>query len=117
MADPLPRLDSTDRRPIVAVIGVMVVVAIVYLRWRGRVWWCACGGYSPISWTVQSQHNSQHLLDAYSLSHVLHGVLFFGLFWMIARRWALGWRLVAATAIEVAWELVENSPIVINRYR
>src|SRR5213594_2614499 len=64
------------------VIGAMVLAAIVYLHWQGRVWWCACGQPYPVSLRVNSLHNSQHLMDAYSLSHVLHGVLFFGLFWL-----------------------------------
>src|SRR3954467_12578554 len=101
MTDALPRIHPTDRRPFIAAISFMIVAAVIYLRLRGRVWWCACGQLYPVSLQVQSMHNSQHLFDAYSLSHILHGVLFFGLFWLIARRWAFGWRLVAATAIEV----------------
>src|SRR4051812_10022775 len=103
MSNPSPLVRPTTRRPFIAAITFMIVVAVVYLRWRGRVWWCACGHLNPISLQVHSMHNSQHLFDAYSLSHILHGVLFFGLFWLIARRWTFGWRLVAATAIEVAW--------------
>lgn len=96
----------------------MVAIAIVYVRWQGRVWWCACGRPYPVSLHVNSMHNSQHVLDAYSLSHVLHGILFFGLFWLIARRrLSFAWRFIAATAVEVIWEMMENSPIIINRYR
>ncbi|MDB5326169.1 MAG: hypothetical protein JWM57_1738 [Phycisphaerales bacterium] len=62
-------------------------------------------------------HNSQHLFDAYSLSHVLHGVLFFGLFWLLRGRVPFAWRLVLATLIEASWEMAENSPFIINRYR
>jgi len=95
----------------------MLVVAVFYLRFQGRAWWCACGTFKPISLHVQSMHNSQHLFDAYSLSHVLHGVLFFGFFWLFRKRLSFGWRLLAAMAIEVGWEMLENSPIIINRYR
>lgn len=95
----------------------MLAIALVYLRWQGRIWWCACGSPKVISLNVNSMHNSQHLFDAYSLSHVLHGVLFFGLFWFLRKRWSFGWRLIAAMAIEVAWEMMENSPIIIDRYR
>jgi hypothetical protein len=62
-------------------------------------------------------HNSQHLLDPYSLSHVLHGILFFGVLWLLRRRISLPWRFAIAAAIEIAWEMAENSPIIINRYR
>lgn len=95
----------------------MMVVALIYLRWQGRVWRCACGGANPVSIHVQSMHNSQHLLDPYSFSHLLHGVVFFGAFWLFRRKLSGGWRLVAALAVELGWEMLENSPIIINRYR
>ena len=101
----------------VALVLLLVLLALIYLRWQGRIWWCACGGWSPVSITVQSQHNSQHLIDPYSLSHVLHGVLFFGLLWPLRRRLSLEVRAAIAAVIEIGWEMLENSPIIINRYR
>ena len=98
-------------------IAVMVLVATVYLRWQGRVWWCQQGDFWPMSIKVESPHNSQHIFDPYSLSHLLHGFLFFGLLWLLRQRIDFRWRLVAATAIEVFWEMLENSPVIINRYR
>lgn len=62
-------------------------------------------------------HNSQHVIDWYTPSHVLHGLLFYGLLWLTLRRWSVAARLVVAAGIEVAWELLENSPIIIDRYR
>ncbi len=96
--------------------AIMLLIAIVYLRWQGRIWWCEQRDWNPISIRIDS-HNSQHLIDAYSLSHVLHGLLFYGFFWLFRKHMNLGWRLIAAMAIEVAWEMMENSPIIINRYR
>jgi hypothetical protein len=98
-------------------MAAMLIVAVIYLRWQGRVWWCQQHDLSPISIKVASPHNSQHVFDAYSLSHVLHGVLFYGFFWLFRSKMSFRWRLVAATAIEIAWEMMENSPIIINRYR
>jgi len=79
-----------------ALVPALLLIAIVYLRWRGRVWWCGCGQWYPISLQVNSQHNSQHLFDAYTLSHVLHGVLFFGLLWLFRRKLSLGARAAIA---------------------
>ena len=81
------------------------------------MWWCACGHWNAVSLNVNSMHNSQHLFDAYSLSHVLHGLIFFGVLWLLRRRISPGWRFAIAAAIEIGWEMAENSPIVINRYR
>lgn len=103
-------------KQILIVIGI-IALAIVYLRWQGRVWWCECGGLNPISIVVQSAHNSQHLFDAYSLSHMLHGILFFGLFWPLRRKLSLNTRAALSACIEIGWEVLENSPIIINRYR
>src|SRR5205814_9789174 len=87
------------------------------LRAEGRRWWCACG--SPALWTSDAwgPHNSQHLLDPYSFSHVSHGVLFYGLLWLVARRLAPDWRFLLAVALEAGWEMAENSDAVINRFR
>ena len=98
-------------------VAAMLLVAVIYLRWQGRIWWCACGRPTPVSIKVNSQHNSQHLLDPYSLSHVLHGVLFFGVLWLLRRRLSLDVRAIIAAGIEIGWEMLENSPVIINRYR
>jgi len=48
---------------------------------------------------------------------VLHGFAFYGLAWLIGRRWPLGARLLLAMLIECSWEVFENTDYVINRYR
>src|SRR3954447_1525117 len=103
-------------RPMWVIFG-LVVFAVIYLRWQGRVWWCQQGDLWPISIKVNSPHNSQHFFDAYSLSHVLHGILFFGALWPLRRRLSLPVRAAIAASIEIGWEMLENSPLVINRYR
>jgi hypothetical protein len=95
----------------------LILATAVQLRVQGQPWWCACGQWFLITVDAWGSHNSQHLLDPYSLTHLLHGVLFCGLLSLAAPRLSLAWRFALAVAIECAWEVFENSSFVINRYR
>lgn len=98
----------------VAVAGAAVVVLLS----MGRHVWCECGSPVPWAWDVWSRHNSQHVIDPYAFTHVLHGVAFFGALWLVAgKRVSVVWRAAITAALESAWEILENSPIVIERYR
>ena len=66
---------------------------------------------------IWSSENSQRVADAYSFSHIIHGMLFYGFLWLVARRMPVRYRFLIALLIEAGWELLENSPIIINRYR
>ena len=105
-----------DERPYIA-FGVLIAVAVTVLRLQGRVWWCQAGDYAPWSWSVWSAHNSQHVIDPYSFTHVLHGVAEFWIIGLLLPRVRLAWRFVMAVAIESTWEVVENTSYVIQRYR
>jgi hypothetical protein len=94
-----------------------VSIAIVVLNIEGRVWWCPAGDLWPWSWNIWSQHNSQHVVDPYSFTHILHDVLEFWLLSLIFPRMSLAWRLAIAVSIESAWEISENSSYMIERYR
>ena len=97
--------------------AIITLGGLVWLWLAGRNLICPCGTVKLWDgWPAPGQ-SSQHLLDWYTLSHVIHGFLFFGLLWLVARRLSFGWRLAIATAIEVAWEIVENSAVVIEHYR
>jgi hypothetical protein len=98
-------------------IAVLLVVQIFVLRWQGRVAWCACGGGSVWVGDSWSSHNSQHVLDPYTFSHILHGVLFCGVIWLFLRKISVVWAFVVCVAMEVFWEILENSTFIINRYR
>ncbi len=96
--------------------GLVVVATGLILLMMGRVPWCACG-HIDIWGTVGTSEGSQQFLDWYTPSHLLHGLLFYAALWLVARRLSLGLRLVIATAVECAWEIVENTDAVIERYR
>ena len=110
----LPRITP---RQYAAIVAGMIAVAGLILCSMGRVPICRCGYVKPWHGIVQSAENSQHLTDWYTFSHVIHGFLFYGLFWLAGRSWPLGARLAAATLLEVSWETLENTDMVINRYR
>lgn len=98
-------------------IFAIIVVAVVVLNWQGRVMWCTQGDYTPWAWNIWSSHNSQHILDPYTFTHILHGVLEFWLIGLVFWKMPMAWRLVLAVFIESTWEVAENSSYIINRYR
>ncbi|MGE0053881.1 MAG: DUF2585 domain-containing protein [Hyphomicrobium sp.] len=96
--------------------AIMIVTALILLA-MGRVPICTCGTIKFWHGVVHSSENSQHLTDWYTFSHVLHGLLFYALFSWLTPQWSIGQRFVAAVAIEAGWEILENTPLIINRYR
>lgn len=105
-------------KSLILVSGFALVLQAAVLYLMGQPPICACGSVRIWAGTVLSPENSQQLTDWYTPSHVIHGMLFFALGRQVFRkRWSLSLALVLALGIEVAWELVENSPMVIDRYR
>jgi hypothetical protein len=96
--------------------GVVAVMAAVELA-MGRHAICTCGTVKLFVATVHGPDNSQHLADWYTPSHIIHGFLFYLLGWLVLRRTPAGHRVLLAVSIEAAWEVLENSPIIIDRYR
>ena len=109
---------TTDlrRRDVGVVAGLIAAVAAIEAG-MGRVPWCRCGTIKLWHGVVQSAENSQHISDWYTFSHVIHGLAFYWILWLVARRWSVGGRLIAATLVEGVWEVLENTPLIINRYR
>lgn len=110
------------RKALAASAGTALAIALALLA-MGRTLVCTCGTIKPWWGVVQSAENSQHIADWYSFSHVIHGLLFYFFAWLAWDRWRLlggrlaRWALPIAVAFEGFWELLENSPVIIDRYR
>ena len=119
----MPTLSLTPhRRAVYATLAIMAISAATLLA-MGRVPICTCGTVKLWHGVVQSAENSQQLTDWYSFSHVTHGMIMYFVAWLLWTKWRLfdgrpaRWALPIATLVEAAWEITENTPMVIDRYR
>lgn len=98
------------------ILAVFVVHAgALYLM--GQPALCACGYVEVWHGVVSDAGNSQHIADWYTLSHIIHGILFYAFFTLLFPRLPLGYRLLLSVGLEAGWEVLENTPTVINHYR
>ena len=85
--------------------------------WLGRSLLGPDGKFGWWEGDIWSSENSQRFADPYSFSHLVHGMLFYGGLWLVARKLPVHQRLLLALGLEAGWEILENSPFIINRYR
>ncbi len=99
-------------------ITLILAIQIFTQIYQDHVFMCECGFVKFWHGVINSAEDSQHLSDWYTFSHIIHGFLFY---WLLKKftknRFSIWTYLVLAVALESAWEILENSPIIINRYR
>ena len=101
----------------------LLLVTLAILLAMDRPLICTCGDIKLWHGVVQSSGNSQHITDWYSPSHFIHGLIMYFLAWLLWVRWSVfggrlaKWALPIAVGIEAIWEVVENTPMIIDRYR
>jgi hypothetical protein len=105
-----------SRRAVLAALLIFVAAATALLA-MGRNPLCTCGHVALWVGQRDSAETSQMLADWYSLSHIVHGLIFYAALWVVARNWPVERRFLAALFIEAAWEVIENTPMVIDHYR
>jgi len=105
-----------SRRAWLITAAILAAAAAILLA-MGRNPICTCGTIDLWVGQRDNPKTSQMLADWYSFSHIVHGLLFYAGMWLVARRWPVEWRFVIASLIEAGWEVTENTPMVIDRYR
>ena len=108
-------MTRSKRAAVAAIVLLAATAVLLYLMGRPPI--CTCGSIDLWVGEPNSSRTSQMLSDWYSPSHIVHGFLFYAALWLVARKWPVERRFVAAVTIEAAWEIVENTPMIINRYR
>lgn len=105
-----------NRRVLAAAAVVCTAVAAIELA-MGRLPFGPDGRLGLWEGNIWSSEQSQRFADPYTFSHTIHGMLFYAVLWLVARRAPLATRFIGALVLEGAWEILENSPIIIDRYR
>jgi hypothetical protein len=110
---------SRTRYPNLAIALFVVIILVVFswiLHMMGQPPWCVCG-LKFMTLDAWGSESSQNFIDPYTTSHVLHGILFFAILSVALPRLAMQKKLLISFFLEIGWELLENTPLIINRYR
>jgi hypothetical protein len=105
-----------SRKHWLIIVAIFILAAVILFAMQ-RPPICTCGFVKLWEGQVNGPGNSQHIADWYTPSHMIHGMLFFALGWWLMQSRPVGKRLILAVILELTWEILENTPMVINRYR
>lgn len=110
-------MDGAVRGRTLAIAAALVALTAAILLAMGRTPICTCGTIKLWHAAAVSPETSQHIADPYTFSHILHGVIFYWLLWIVAPSMSVSRRFLIAVGVEAAWEVLENSSFIIERYR
>lgn len=108
--------NKARNRHILIGLGLIVGTAIILLL-MGREPICSCGTIKLWHGDAFSSESSQHIADWYTPSHMIHGMIFYFVLWLVWRNGSVGNKSLISIALEAAWEIAENTNYVIQRYR
>jgi hypothetical protein len=117
VATPIREEAATSYARCVIAVGAIIALQALILWAMDHPLICTCGRIDFWHGNHAGPETSQHLTDWYTPSHVIHGLLFYLLLWLVAPRLSVGTRLVMAVGLEAAWEVIENTPWLMARYR
>jgi len=106
-------LVSTSLSIAAAIVGLQALILFA----MGQPLICSCGTIKLWNGIVSGPENSQQLVDWYTYTHIIHGFGFYLFLWLVMPRAPLGLRFALAVGLEAGWELIENTPLIIERYR
>ncbi len=103
------------RHWLITLAVILVAVAILFAPDRPPT--CPRRDVKICEGTGDGPRNSQHIADWYTFSHITHGFVFYAIARLLLPGRPVGLWLIAATLAEMSWEVLENSPFIIDRYR
>lgn len=113
----LKRFEQTPIGACAVIVMALLAIQAAGLVALGLPLICTCGSIDVWHGNPSGPETSQHLIDWYTYTHIIHGFGFYLLLGLLLPKAPFGLRLLLAVGLEVGWELLENTPFVMERYR
>lgn len=108
---------STNDRRLYWIAGILFVLTGLLEYLFHRPVFGPDGRFAFWNTSIWSNECSQRLADPYSFSHIVHGIVFYGVLWLCFRKATVAARFLTTVIAGCAWEVVENLPFIIERFR